>query len=158
MKITTQVEIRLTEDENKVLKALYNIFTPEKIETIEEETRKIIIAYSTNINSLQKLKELIKKSYILDAARKVIRSAPQFKQGIITFYLNKQAAYMGKISFSAPEKESALGPIKITVETNDPYEFLDWIAPKSKEVKQQELEHEKKITQSDLKSNKSFDT
>lgn len=147
MKITVQTEARLTEDENKVLRALYNIFTPEKIETIEEETRKIIRAYSTNINSLQKLKELIKKSYILDAARKVIRSAPQFKQGIITFYLNKQAAYMGKVSFSAPEKESALGPITITVETNDPYEFLDWIAPKSKEAQQQELEYERKISQ-----------
>lgn len=145
MRITAKIEIRLTEDENKVFKALYNVFTPEKIDTIEEETRKIIIAYSNDINSLQKLKELIKKSYILDAARKVIRSTPQFKQGIITFYLNKQAAYMGKVSFSAPEKESALGPIEITVETDDPYEFLDWIAPKSKEAQQQELEHERKI-------------
>lgn len=144
MKITAKVEIRLTEDENKVFKALYNIFTPEKIDTIEEETRKIVIAYSSDINSLQKLKELIRKSYILDAARKVIKSSPNFKQGIIEFYLNKQAAYMGKVSFCAPEKESALGPIAITVETNDPYEFLDWIAPKSKEFQQQEIEFERR--------------
>ncbi len=144
MRITAKVEVRFTEDENKVLKALYNVFTPEKIDTTEYEHGKIIIAYSNDINSLQKLKELIRKSYILDSARKVIKSAPKFKQGIIEFYLNKQAAYMGKVSFSAPEKESALGPITIIVETNNPYEFLDWIAPKSKELQQQEIELERK--------------
>ncbi len=147
MRITAKVEARFTEDENKVLKALYNVFTPEKIDTEEYEYGKIIVAYSNDINSLQKLKELIRKSYILDAARKVIKSTPKFKQGIIEFYLNKQAAYMGKVSFSAPEKESALGPITIIVETNNPYEFLDWIAPKSKELQQQEIELERKSWQ-----------
>ncbi|MEM3832013.1 MAG: RNA-binding domain-containing protein [Thermoprotei archaeon] len=145
MKITVKVEARFTEDENKVLKALYNVFTPEKIDIIEGENGKIIIAFGSDINSLQKLKELIRKSYILDAARKVIKSASKFKQGIIEFYLNKQAAYMGKISFSAPEKESALGPIIITVETNNSYEFLDWIAPKSRESQRQEAELERKM-------------
>jgi predicted RNA binding protein with dsRBD fold (UPF0201 family) len=44
------------------------------------------------------------------------------------FYLNKQAAYAGHVSFSAPEGESPLGPIQVIVETENPEQLVDWLA------------------------------
>lgn len=45
---------------------------------------------------------------------------------IVTF-LNKQVAYAGHISFSAPEGESPLGPIHLLIESDDPVQVIDWL-------------------------------
>ncbi len=37
----------------------------------------------------------------------------------IVVFLNKQVAYAGHVSFSAPEGESPLGPIRLTIESNE---------------------------------------
>ena len=46
----------------------------------------------------------------------------------IVFFLNKQAAYAGHVSFSAPEGESPLGPIQVVIETENPEQVIDWLA------------------------------
>jgi predicted RNA binding protein with dsRBD fold (UPF0201 family) len=51
----------------------------------------------------------------------------------LVFYLNKQAAYAGHVSFSAPDGESPLGPIQVIVETGNPDQLIDWLAGKREE-------------------------
>jgi predicted RNA binding protein with dsRBD fold (UPF0201 family) len=55
----------------------------------------------------------------------------------IVFFLNKQAAYAGHVSFSAPEGESPLGPIQVILETEDPEQLIDWLAGKPEERKKE---------------------
>jgi predicted RNA binding protein with dsRBD fold (UPF0201 family) len=48
-------------------------------------------------------------------------------------YLNKQAAFMGRVSFCAPVGESPHGPISIEVETEDMQTVIDYIAANPRE-------------------------
>lgn len=45
----------------------------------------------------------------------------------LVVYLNKQVAYAGHVSFSAPEGESPLGPIRVTIKSGDPVGVIDWL-------------------------------
>jgi uncharacterized protein len=45
----------------------------------------------------------------------------------IVVFLNKQVAYAGHISFSAPEGESPLGPIRLMIETDDVPGLIEWV-------------------------------
>uniref|UniRef100_A0A7C5Y7J5 Uncharacterized protein n=1 Tax=Caldiarchaeum subterraneum TaxID=311458 RepID=A0A7C5Y7J5_CALS0 len=47
--------------------------------------------------------------------------------GRIVFYLNKQAAAMGKLSFYEKGEVMALGPIEVIVETTQPNELINWL-------------------------------
>jgi len=51
----------------------------------------------------------------------------------LVFYLNKQAAYAGHVSFSAPEGESPLGPIQVIIETENTDQLIDWLAGQREE-------------------------
>jgi hypothetical protein len=50
---------------------------------------------------------------------------------MISFYLNKQVAFSGHVSFSEETAESPLGPIKVNVETDNPEQLIDWLAEKT---------------------------
>ena len=45
----------------------------------------------------------------------------------IDIFLNKQVASVGHVSFSAPEGESPLGPIHLTIESDDPGGVIEWL-------------------------------
>jgi uncharacterized protein len=49
------------------------------------------------------------------------------KDDTVVFYLNKQAAYVGKVSFFEEGETVALGPIKVVVKTDDPKKFVEWL-------------------------------
>ena len=48
-------------------------------------------------------------------------------EGRIVVFLNKQVAYAGHVSFSAPEGESPLGPIRLMIQSKKPVEVIDWL-------------------------------
>ncbi len=130
MKVEVIVEVRPTEDPEKVKKALLNVFEPEEIETRTEGESTLLIAKATSYRSLLKLKEAIWRQGIQDAARSVL-SRSVAGEGRLVFNLNKQAAYVGVVSFATEPNESPLGPIVFNVETSDVRRFLDWIAPRT---------------------------
>lgn len=45
----------------------------------------------------------------------------------IIVYLNKQVAYVGHVSFSAPQGESPLGPIRVQIDASDSLEIINWL-------------------------------
>ena len=69
------------------------------------------------------------REQILDAARKVLFNGIQ--GNTVCFYLNKQVAYVGHISFSQSVGESPLGPIRVEIESDNPHAVIDWLAPKT---------------------------
>jgi predicted RNA binding protein with dsRBD fold (UPF0201 family) len=124
------VEVRPTENLEKVKRALLNVFEPERLEIKEEGNRKLIIAYGSGAKALAKLKEAIWRQGIQDSARSVLaRSA--IGNNVLSFSINKQAAYVGVVSFVTEPNESPLGPITFKVEVSDVRQFLDWIAPRT---------------------------
>jgi uncharacterized protein len=74
---------------------------------------------------------ILQRDRIRAAARSVLRRSIEGNR--IVFFLNKQAAHAGHVSFSAPEGESPLGPIQIILETEKPEQIIDWLAGRPEE-------------------------
>lgn len=124
-----EVAINPTEDLDKVKRAVENILGNLKFEIMPGRKGSLLIAKTKGINGLARLYDLLRKERIRDSAR------AEFFKGLnktsLTFYLNKQVAYVGHISFSEPFAESLLGPIKIKIHCDNPQKLVEWLAPKT---------------------------
>ncbi len=130
VKIRVEVEVRPTEDLEKVRRALLNVFEPGKIEVIERDKGyRLLVGESNSYRSLLKIHELIRRERIMDAARSMLRKG--VIGNMLIFKVNKQAAYQGRLSFVETDSESPMGAITFIIETDNPYEVIDWLAPKT---------------------------
>lgn len=127
-RVAAEVELRPTEDEEKVLRALMNVFEPQTIERVDMKDYVLIRGLSDSLASLQRLHKLLRQQEVLEAARAyMIRAA---REGSLTLLLHKQAAYEGKVSLLTWDQESPLGPLRITINySGDIREVIDWLAP-----------------------------
>ncbi|KPV64191.1 MAG: hypothetical protein AOA66_0371 [Candidatus Bathyarchaeota archaeon BA2] len=127
--VHVEVEVNPTEDPEKVRKAVENIFGSVEFEVKTHGRGSLLIAKSKGIDGLTKLYNLLRRERIRDAARGVLFDGLEEKSTV--FYLNKQVAYAGRISFSKPVAESPLGPIKVQIRCDNPRELIEWLAPKT---------------------------
>jgi predicted RNA binding protein with dsRBD fold (UPF0201 family) len=129
--ITVQVEteINLTENPEKVKLAVENVFGQVQFEIQTRKRGSTLLARTTGTEGLTKLYNLLRRERIRNAARSVMFKG--FEGKTITFYLNKQVAYAGHLSFSEPTGESPLGPIKVTISCDNPRELIDWLASRT---------------------------
>jgi hypothetical protein len=110
-----------TEDVDKVIKSLSNIFDYDDLEIGDNYIR-----VTGGMESLLKLKEALEKRRIRNTARKImIKDA---HDQVILFKLNKQAAFSGVVNFSL-DNISPLGEINVKIEVSNVEQFIDWIAP-----------------------------
>lgn len=127
--IEIEVEVNPTEDLIKVRQTVENIFVGLNFKETQRDEMKFLIAYGEGSSILAKFAHILKRERIRDAARTVLY------QGIagntITFFLNKQVAYAGHISFCEPVGESPLGPIRVRILSGDPRKLIEWLAPKT---------------------------
>ena len=128
VEVHAEVEVNHTEDPDKVEAAVEKILGNLKFETRSGDGRTLLIARVKGINGLTKLRDLLRRERIRAAARRVFFGG--LDQKSIVFYLNKQVAYVGHISFSKPTAESPLGPIRIQIQCDNPRELIEWLAPK----------------------------
>ncbi len=68
---------------------------------------------------------ILQRDRIRAAARSQLFKGKEESRIIV--FLNKQVAYVGHVSFSAPEGESPLGPIRLEIQTPDPVGIIDWL-------------------------------
>lgn len=132
MRIEVTVEVRDTEDERKVISALKNVFIYSRIKKVNNLGRTFLIAESDNILSLEKIANLIRNARIELSARSILQRS--IKSGVMHFSLNKQAAYMNRISFCTVENESALGPIDFRIICENYEKLIDYLAPLPKKI------------------------
>ncbi|MGC9152340.1 MAG: RNA-binding domain-containing protein [Vulcanisaeta sp.] len=129
MKAEVWVEVRPTEDEEKVKKALGNVFIYDDLRVEESEGKRYLVALGFGFKSMVKIHNLIKEQGIEDSARSVLMRGIEGNR--VVFHIHKQAAYAGVLTFVTEKNESPLGPITFIVETNDPRRLIDWLAPKT---------------------------
>ena len=121
-KIKVIADVKSTEDPEKVKKSILNIFP----DIIVEEKEKEIIGYSEEDDVLSRFIELIHSEAIRDSVNMVLKEGTQGAK--ISFSINKQAAFAGRVNLS---RSSPLGPIKVKIYVEEPYEFIDKIVPKT---------------------------
>jgi len=129
--VRIEVEVNPTEDLEKVKQAVENIFGKVNYELKPLRRGSLLVAEAEGTAGLTKLYNLLRRERIRDAARSVLFQGINGKT--ITFYLNKQVAYAGHVSFSKPVAESPLGPIKVQILCENPRELIDWLAPRTGE-------------------------
>lgn len=128
--VYVEAEINPTEAEDKVKKAVENIFGNMPLQTKLQPLHRgdLVSAESNGVEALTKLYNLLRRERIRDAARKVFFEG--LNEDTISFYLNKQAAYAGHVSFSQEVAESPLGPIKVKITYENPRELIHWLTSK----------------------------
>jgi len=131
--VVVEAEVRPTEDQEKVLKAVKAFFDPETLRVERAGRSTIIVASSRAITSLEKLHQALRIERILDAARKAMKRGVQ--GGTLVFYIHKQAALKGRLSFVSSDAESPLGAIKFVISHPDPDKVIDWLAPPTRQGK-----------------------
>ena len=129
IQVNIEAQVNPTEEPEKVKQAVENVFGPVDFKLKPKTWGQLLTAQTTGTEGLTKLSNLIKRAQIIAASRKVLRSSAT--DDSITFYLNKQVAYAGHISFSQQTAESPLGPIKVEIKCDNPRKLIDWIAPRS---------------------------
>jgi hypothetical protein len=88
-----------------------------------------LTAEASGQDSLVKLRSLLRTDRIRDAARKALFHS--IRGNTICFCLNKQVAFAGHISFSEETAESPLGPIRVTITSDNPRQLIEWLAEKT---------------------------
>ena len=127
--VNVEVPINPTESEQKVEQAVQNIFGNVQIKVESIYKGGLLTAEANGLESLTKLYNLLRRELIRDAARKVFLEGLDGKT--ISFCLNKQVAYAGHISFSEQSAESPLGPIRVTITSENPRQLVEWLAEKT---------------------------
>lgn len=106
-----------TEDREKVLGAIMQLF-PDFVPEGDDPVTGMG-------DSTGQFAEMLKKQRIRSAARAVLRRGRH--GNTIIFYVNKQVATVGKVSFS--EERHPLGDIEVRIESEDTDDVIDEIAP-----------------------------
>jgi len=133
MRVIVEVEVRPTENEEKVKRAVLSIIRPTNLR-IEElyEGFKLIRAECTSVECLEPLREIARRQQAEPALRSYLN---KYRHGNkITLLLHKQAAYVEKLSLIDSERESPLGPIKLEIECTsgeELKELIDYLAGSS---------------------------
>jgi predicted RNA binding protein with dsRBD fold (UPF0201 family) len=112
------VPVRPTERVERVVSAVEGIFPGLTMDIRDDR----IEAYD-GLSSLKSLHRLLREQRVLDTARSVLLKGRA--GGAVRFRLSKQAAFMGRVSFS-PEEEP-LGSIHVQIAGDDL--VIDWLAP-----------------------------
>jgi predicted RNA binding protein with dsRBD fold (UPF0201 family) len=126
--VHVEVEVNPTEDLEKVKRAVENIFGAVTFEVESRKWGRLLIAKTRGTEGLTKLYNLLGRERIRAAARKVFFNGMDDKS--VTFYLNKQVAYAGHLSFSQQTAESPLGPINVQIRCDNPRKLIEWLTPK----------------------------
>ena len=107
-----------SEDPEKVRTAILKVFPDAELGTGEDEIK-------GRTDNLDRFSKQIRKQKILDTTRSVMIHG---KRGDRTrFFLNKQVAFVGKVSFC--EERTILGTIKVVVTDEDIDGLIDRVAP-----------------------------
>ena len=129
--VTVQIEAEInpTEADEKVRAAVANIFgsLPEVVTPCQIGS--VLTAQAQGLDALVNFRDLLRRDRVRAAARKVLLT--RLEGNKITFFLNKQAAFANHVSFSQETGESPLGPIKVSIDCQNPRELIDWLAPRT---------------------------
>ena len=121
-KITARARVNPTEDQDKVINAISNIFKFDELEIGEG-----YVNVTGENESLLDLRESLKLRKICDTAERIFING--IEENKIKFSLSKQAALVSTPNF-VDKGMSILGEIDVTIETDDVEGFIKWMTAK----------------------------
>lgn len=119
LQLTVEAPVRQSEDEQKVRRAMLNLFPDLHL---RREGDRLVGEGA----SLARFADLVRRHRIRDAARGQLLHGRRGREGT-DFWLNKQAAFMERVSFA--ERKGPLGDIRISLRDEDIDRVIDRVAP-----------------------------
>ena len=130
IKVLVETEVHPTEDEGKVTQAVTNLTGSGSFKKVQIG-RRAYLTQEVGEEFLSAFRSLLRRERILDAARKILLRGTDEEASRITFFVNKQVAITGHLSFCMPEGESPMGPISFAIETGNPKSLIEWLATRT---------------------------
>jgi predicted RNA binding protein with dsRBD fold (UPF0201 family) len=127
-KVLVEADLYPTEAEDKVREAVFNLTGSRDFKRWSQGKRSYLTQEGDE-SLLAKLRTLIRRERILDASRKIMRRGIQGSS--IKFYVNKQVAFAGHLSFCQASGESPMGPISFYISTDNPNSLIEWLATRT---------------------------
>lgn len=121
-KIEMFASVNPSEDSQKIIKAISTIFPFSKIDFQNFS----VSALSRDLRSFENIYETIHSKRSQKTYRKYFEK--NLENNSTWFYLNKQAAFAGKIAICEQAEESPLGPIKVIISSPNIDRIIEWIA------------------------------
>ena len=118
--VTIRTVVHPTEDPERVRKAICNLFPNVEFNIEGDE----LVAQSEELTNF---KNLIRKQKILDVTRSMMWR--NRRAGGTLLHINKQVAYVGKISYI--EEDAPLGTMRAFLHAEDVESLMDEIAPRT---------------------------
>ena len=129
MIVKMEAIIYATEDVSRVERAITNLLVNHSFERAgREDGATILTAISHGDEALARFREMLRRQRIRGAARSILLRGVGDRS--LVFYLNKQAAFVDRVSFSGAT-EDPLGPIMVGVTCDSPTQLVDWLAPET---------------------------
>lgn len=128
VRVTAKAHINPTESEEKLERAITNLFGDFPLRRGKEHGATYIFLEAEGIDALRQLKQRIASDKIRDAARAML-SRWAAKNEKVTFHLNRQAAYANHVSIYHASK-SPLGPIEVEIE-GPPQMIIEYLTGKA---------------------------
>jgi len=110
-----------SEDPSKVVRAIKNVISNCAPELADSRVK--VVAKSPEVLGI--IYEQIRSRAIMGVFRRILLDNTIANS--TWFYLNKQAAYAGTVSICEEESESPLGPIKVTITSNQLESIINWL-------------------------------
>jgi predicted RNA binding protein with dsRBD fold (UPF0201 family) len=121
-KIEMICPVNLSEDPDKIIQAISNIFPYSSIKNENFSIK----AQSNELRSLEKIYESIAST---QSQKSYTRNLENNLEGNSTwFFLNKQAAFVNQVAICDEAEESPLGPIKVILNSSNIDGIIDWIS------------------------------
>jgi predicted RNA binding protein with dsRBD fold (UPF0201 family) len=124
-KVKVRARVNPTEELEKVIRAISNIFDYEELEIGDG-----YVEVTGDKNSVLKLKDELKNRKIRDTANKILTKG--IENNKISFSLGKQAALVSVPNF-VDSQMSALGELDVEIEADNPEVFIAWITHKEED-------------------------
>jgi len=112
LEVDIRVEVHPTESREKVEAAVRNVLGEVPLTASEKGGTVVLESSLRGVESLSNLRDILRRTRIRDAARGLLTRISG--EAVMSFGLNKQAAYMGRASFYGAG-ESPLGPIQVVI-------------------------------------------
>ncbi len=132
--IIAKTPVHPTEDRTKVAKCFSNITVNPQIEEEVIDNSVYLTIKSSERDTLLVIRDKLRAQRILDSARKILLRG--MTESSINFFLDKQAAFAGRIHFvKEPENEDFLGPIHFVIRADNIQEIIDWLTSSENQKK-----------------------
>jgi len=126
LEIRVEAEVDNTESAEKVESAIENVLGDIELKPIKRGDGALLEGRLSDVESLKRFRDSLSKDRIRDAARSFL--SRRIDGDILSFGLNRQAAYAGHVSFYR-FREAPSGPIQITIK-GDVSEAIEYLCGK----------------------------